>query len=180
MRNAKWIVTVGFAGSPEMRRLEAIEELFSDAGFDASVSAQPEAKQWTLTVDASGMRVSDAIESTLDDVDELIGSAPIAVEAVRPDEYERRAHLPTLPVLLGAQEIADELGVSRQRVHQLRSHPQFPAPLVDVAMGALWDERAIQKFAREWSRKSGRPAAPATAGRAGPQVPSKHGTRAAG
>ena len=49
------------------------------------------------------------------------------------------------------------LGVTRQRVHQLSRLRGFPAPLVQVRMGLLCDERAIARFEREWNRKPGRP-----------------------
>lgn len=81
----------------------------------------------------------------------------LAAEAVAEDEYERRANAPTLPELVGASEVGGMLGVSRQRVHQLRENPAFPAPLVEVAMGPLWHARAIEAFAREWARRPGRP-----------------------
>jgi hypothetical protein len=87
-----------------------------------------------------------------------IDTEPVAVEVLTVDELERRADQPTMPTLVGASEVADILHVTRQRVHQVRSHKGFPAPLVEVAMGPLWDERAVQRFAREWDSKPGRPA----------------------
>jgi hypothetical protein len=71
-----------------------------------------------------------------------------------------------MPELMSAAEIAVELGVARQRVHQLRSTAAFPAPLAELRGGAVWDAAAVRKFAREWERKPGRPprqgAAPAS------------------
>lgn len=64
-----------------------------------------------------------------------------------------------MPELMSAAEIADELGVSRQRVHQLRELAAFPAPLADLRGGVVWDAAAIRKFAQEWERKPGRPRA---------------------
>lgn len=58
---------------------------------------------------------------------------------------------------LGSSEVGALLGVSRQRVHQLhREHPDFPPPLVQVSMGLLWDEAAVEKFAQLWDRRPGR------------------------
>jgi len=54
--------------------------------------------------------------------------------------------------LLGAQEIADLLGVSRQRVQQLASGSDFPAPLADLAQGRVWDGDAV----RAWAKSHGR------------------------
>jgi prophage regulatory protein len=40
--------------------------------------------------------------------------------------------------LMGAQEVAELLGVSRQRVHQLAERPDFPAPVAVLAAGKIW------------------------------------------
>ncbi len=85
---------------------------------------------------------------------------PIGVETLTEDEFARRAELPTLPELMSAAEIADELGVSRQRVHKLRETAAFPAPLAELRGGAVWDALAVRKFARDWDRKPGRPRTP--------------------
>lgn len=40
--------------------------------------------------------------------------------------------------LAGPHEIARLLGVSRQRVFQLASRPDFPAPVARLHMGSVW------------------------------------------
>jgi prophage regulatory protein len=40
--------------------------------------------------------------------------------------------------LVGAHEIRDLLGVSRQRVYQLAARPDFPAPVAKLAQGNIW------------------------------------------
>ncbi|MEU4243156.1 DNA-binding protein [Actinoplanes sp. NPDC026619] len=41
--------------------------------------------------------------------------------------------------LVGTQEIRVQLGgVSRQRVHQITSRPDFPAPVADLVQGRVW------------------------------------------
>jgi predicted DNA-binding transcriptional regulator AlpA len=54
--------------------------------------------------------------------------------------------------LVGAAEIAAMLGVSRQRVQQLISRPDFPAPAVTLAMGKVWRTADVQA----WAKASGR------------------------
>ena len=47
--------------------------------------------------------------------------------------------------LLGLTEIAELLGVSRQRVDQLsNSYPDFPEPEADLASGRIWSKAAIE------------------------------------
>ena len=39
---------------------------------------------------------------------------------------------------VGAHEIRDMLGVSRQRVYQLAGQPGFPKPVANLAQGKIW------------------------------------------
>ena len=54
--------------------------------------------------------------------------------------------------LVGTAEIAELLGVSRQRVHQLVSKPDFPRPLAVLAAGMIWRREDVE----EWARRTGR------------------------
>jgi hypothetical protein len=58
---------------------------------------------------------------------------------------------------LGVTEIAEILGVSRQRVMQLRQRDDFPEPVAELAAGPVWKMFNLQRFIREWPRKPGRP-----------------------
>ena len=40
--------------------------------------------------------------------------------------------------LVGAHEIRDSLGVSRQRVYQLVKRSDFPQPIAELAQGKVW------------------------------------------
>lgn len=52
--------------------------------------------------------------------------------------------------LMGQAEIADRLGVSRQRVQQLSAKPNWPEPFDVLAMGKVWWIKDID----EWIRKN--------------------------
>ena len=55
--------------------------------------------------------------------------------------------------LVGVAEIAELLGVTRQRVDAIaRTHPDFPKPVADLAAGRIWQRRDIEN----WARKVGR------------------------
>ncbi len=60
----------------------------------------------------------------------------------------------TVERLVSRVEIADMLGVSKQRVHQLLAREDFPAPLADLGIGKVWERTAIE----EWARRTGRAA----------------------
>lgn len=53
--------------------------------------------------------------------------------------------------LVGAAEIADMFGVSRQRVYQLSTREDFPEPVAVLSRGRVW-ERADVRFWMETHR----------------------------
>lgn len=55
-------------------------------------------------------------------------------------------------LVVGAAEIADLLGVSRQRVDQLTRRPDFPAPVAELASGRFWVRGEVER----WAIDSGR------------------------
>jgi predicted DNA-binding transcriptional regulator AlpA len=54
--------------------------------------------------------------------------------------------------LMGLTEIAEMLGVSRQRVYQLVRTAGFPEPLARLAQGAVWAGEDVERWAREDGR----------------------------
>jgi predicted DNA-binding transcriptional regulator AlpA len=68
-----------------------------------------------------------------------------------------------VPGLLGAQEAAAALGVSRQRFHQLRQSGRFPVPVTELGSGPVWSRSVVEGFIARWLRSPGpRPAQTAT------------------
>jgi prophage regulatory protein len=66
----------------------------------------------------------------------------------------------TMQRLVGAAEIGEVLGgLSRQRVNQLSTKADFPAPVVELRMGKVWDLADIQ----QWAEQRGRTLAPLAA-----------------
>lgn len=56
--------------------------------------------------------------------------------------------------LVGVSEIAEMLGVSRQRVDKIsRSDSSFPKPVAEIRAGRIW----LQADVRTWASKAGRP-----------------------
>ncbi len=51
--------------------------------------------------------------------------------------------------LMGAREIEDRLGVSRQRVYQITAHPSFPEPYDELAMGKVWRIEDVEAWIKE-------------------------------
>jgi predicted DNA-binding transcriptional regulator AlpA len=50
-------------------------------------------------------------------------------------------------------EIAELLGVSKQRAHQIAEENGFPAPLVEDVRGRVWSRHEVQAWAKRWRRE---------------------------
>lgn len=151
-----WVITFTFDADPAMETMDEWETRLE--GFDGSVSRVP-GRGIDVTVYAPGrLSIFDALSKMDAEVRHVVQTGtPIAAEIVTESDHRRRAEALTTPELMSAAEIADELEVSRQRVHQLRSTAGFPAPLANLRGGAVWDAAAVRKFAQTWERKPGRP-----------------------
>lgn len=58
--------------------------------------------------------------------------------------------------LVGSAEIAVVLGVSRQRVSQLAQGAEFPTPVAQLTMGAVWRLDDIAEYAHRTGRQLSR------------------------
>jgi prophage regulatory protein len=57
------------------------------------------------------------------------------------------------PDVVSTHEIAEMLGVSRQRVDEIaRTHAEFPKPIAKLRAGRIWRRADIEK----WAKKTGR------------------------
>ena len=55
--------------------------------------------------------------------------------------------------LVGAKEIAELLGITRQRVSQLaRGDETFPKPVTEGSYGRIWKRDDVERWARETGR----------------------------
>ena len=61
--------------------------------------------------------------------------------------------------LVGVAEIADLLGVSRQRVHAIiRAYDDFPDPVAELSAGRIWLRSDVDDWiVRHSDRRPGRP-----------------------
>jgi hypothetical protein len=92
--------------------------------------------------------------------------ADVGIEAVQPFRAELvqevlvdrlLKHDSRIPQLVGLAELAKLLGVSKQRVSELRARDDFPKPIADLAAGPVWALPMLQRFLKEWPRRGGRP-----------------------
>ena len=82
-------------------------------------------------------------------------ASPACRERVRRGRRDVRtrtaSNVPT-ETFIGAAEIADFLGVSRQRVSQLATRDGFPAPVADLATGRVWNAVQVARWAAATGR----------------------------
>ncbi|MBA3738529.1 MAG: hypothetical protein H0W97_08155 [Actinobacteria bacterium] len=81
----------------------------------------------------------------------------IAHVEILTEEYFDREVEQEPETYLGVSEVARELGVSRQRVAELRRSEAFPAPIADIAAGPVWKGSSLTRFIEGWERRPGRP-----------------------
>jgi hypothetical protein len=55
--------------------------------------------------------------------------------------------------LLGSQEVAELLGLTREGVRQRRRHPDFPEPIQTLAATPVWTRDQIVEYARQRSER---------------------------
>jgi len=65
--------------------------------------------------------------------------------------------LPVFPEFVGVSEVAELLGVSKQRAWTLARRPDFPPPAKVLKATPVWLKRSITAWREQWERKSGRP-----------------------
>jgi hypothetical protein len=87
-------------------------------------------------------------------------------------ELEEELGRSNAPDLVGVAELAEALGVSKQRVSELAATAPFPRPLATLKAGPVWERSSIGQFVETWRRKPGRPPKLRAAG-------SEHSTRKA-
>ena len=82
---------------------------------------------------------------------------------------------------VGVVEIAEMLGVSRQRVNQLmHTYADFPEPMAELAMGRLWHRADIENWVRSHPRPTGRPKSAGASGSSGANRPPSGGAGGSG
>lgn len=152
-----WNITLTFDIDPDMGTMDSWEDQLED--LDAFVSRVPGRGIQIIVHVPDHLSMADALNKVTDRVSAVVTAAPVGLEIVTQLEHDRRAEASTMPELISAAEIAGELGITRQRVHQLRETAAFPRPLANLRGGAVWDAAAVRKFAETWQRKPGRPRA---------------------
>ncbi|HEY0684780.1 MAG TPA: hypothetical protein VGD45_20755 [Steroidobacter sp.] len=92
---------------------------------------------------------------------ERLAGTVVAIEVMTTAEADRRAS--ERPQLAGVAEVAEMLGVSKQRASALSKREDFPAPIERLSTGPVWRKGDLSTFALGWQRRPGRPRKPTQA-----------------
>lgn len=160
--------TVELALHTQRRLTEDDLAAVAEIGGAASGNQGDTRLETTLTIKAADLPTAAA--RAIERVIAIVDGTVIAINAMTIEEADRRLDEPAIE-LVGITEIADYLGVSKQRALQLSQRNDFPTPLARIASGSVWRKGDLSTFAGGWQRKAGRPrsvartteAAPATA-----------------
>lgn len=162
-----WSVLIEAAAPADAERLAVDDERFDalvDAvtDYDGVITGGADRYSVRLSVEAD-----DALHAVMHARDIVWKSTTnvglpewpfIHVDALTHDELGDELARPPFPDLLGAAEVATILGVSRQRLAEIRQvKHDFPRPVVELAAGPVWVRSAIDGWAKGWARKPGRP-----------------------
>jgi hypothetical protein len=124
-------------------------------------------------VSAGGLYWSARISVDVDDLLEVFSTAVTVVEKaaghaglpdwpvvraelVTDDELRMQLEIPNFPVVMGTAEVVERLGVSRQRLTELRASGRFPEPILTLAATPVWLAGAVDAFVETWDRSPGR------------------------
>lgn len=152
--NTAWHVRVDIA--PRRVDEDRADELLNALGdLRAGIILDDEALIIEVHLEAPTLR--QAVSLALQRVEEATGAKATGVEAITREQVERRIMNPPIPDLVGYAEIAEILGVSRQRAAQLGDRPDFPPVAVTTKAGPLRVRAAVEDWATTWERKGGRP-----------------------
>lgn len=118
--------------------------------------ADPVQMSATVTFEAATVRQASA--TALAAVESASNVKAHGLEILTTEEFERQLNIPRIPDLVGLADIAEILGVSRQRAAELSAAANFPPAVAHTkAAGPLRVRRQVEVWASTWERKPGRP-----------------------
>ena len=161
-----WAVSFEAAGERGAVLDDALEEfvdLLADRGGAVSGSQVGDRYGALFSVDEPVDSVVDTLALGHDvfrTLAEKAGLPPwpvVRADAMTYEEQDRELAIPNFPELVGVAEVAQTLGVSRQRASVLAKSSGFPAPVAVLAAGPVWTRPSLNHFVEDWPRKNGRP-----------------------
>jgi hypothetical protein len=82
-------------------------------------------------------------------------AALVSQQVVHADVFHAQLETVSLSELLGTAEVCEVLGITRQRLYQLRQSGRFPAPDRELTATPLWMRSTLKDFTVGWRRIPG-------------------------
>lgn len=79
----------------------------------------------------------------------------VSQQVVRAEVFHAQLETMSLAETLGSAEVCEVLGITRQRLHQLRQSGRFPEPDRELTATPLWMRSTLKDFTVGWRRTPG-------------------------
>lgn len=161
-----WAVTFEAKGAAPAPLDDALDEFLDhlvDRGGAVSSSTLGDRYAATFSLDedvhdaAAAVALGYDVFTTLAEKSGLPAWPVVRAEALTFEEQDREIETRNVPDLVGVSEIAEILGVTRQRASALAKAVAFPTPIATLASGPIWTRPSLNRFVAEWPRQAGRP-----------------------
>lgn len=141
---------------------DRIDDLLATLSADSYPVASYDDASVIVRINIRASQLADALAMAITRVGDAFGGlgAEMTLTHVEVDdaaELDRRVQESDAPEILGVAELADLLGVTKQRVSELARSPSFPAPVAELASGPVWHKRQVARHVGHWPRRPGRP-----------------------
>ncbi len=147
-----WSVELTLTHSPNFGPDELEDRLDDLAKYFPVVSWTPTEASFRLTIPAS---TPDG--ALVRAIREAGPGTYLRMNVMSVEELEREIERPVVPDLVGAAEIGEMAGVSRQRADQWTASEDFPPPAVKTRTGRLWIRVSVDRWLERAPRRAGRP-----------------------
>lgn len=131
--------------------------IFDFAALGGAAAATPGDHTVHATFTVDGATLVDAMDDAVVRLAAIADGEPVAIEILTHTEADRRNAEPRFPPLAGIAEVAQILGINKQRASQLQTRTGFPPPVAVLRSGPVWRARDIEAFGVGWERRPGRP-----------------------
>ncbi|MHB8335635.1 MAG: helix-turn-helix transcriptional regulator [Acidimicrobiales bacterium] len=167
-RRDSWIFTAEYALSDDDqlpagdRRVEMLDRVLAK---EHSGRGARTATGWTGSVRVEADALVHNLEQAallgkklVEDANRQVGLPPAALvsqQAMHADVFHAQLETISLSELLGTAEVCETLGITRQRLHQLRQSGRFPEPDRELTATPLWMRSTLKDFTVGWRRIPG-------------------------
>lgn len=164
-QQTRWRATVRFAHAATDTTEDQLDTLMAELPGYGIAAMTMTWMDLDLTVEAGTLR--QATESALRLARSAYTAAfgrtaePTRVTVLSEADHADETARPEQEKLAGIAEVAEILGVSKQRAGEVaRTHPDFPLPIATLAAGPVYTHASVEAFEQRWERKrTGRPRA---------------------